>query len=261
MKKKVLRIVPLALIVGLLVAIPASTQVFSDLDKEKEAVNLPLLILVNRMELTDKQMEAIHGILTDLLGDREALAQQRADLEEEMIRFGGTAEELDEILEAFQTQAAEQAEALWGKITEAIDQIKRILTLKQGELLVEGFPALLGEGVSATPRGRLGLRDRVLPFGDQDVQQESGVRERLSERLQERLADNSACSDTTSGRVYHGRMGHSGFAMQPGRPGGVFSRQTVGRQAQLLHGRMAEWGWGAIEQLVEILELKMTIAE
>jgi hypothetical protein len=222
------------------------------------------------MELTPGQMEEIHGLLEGLLEEREAVELRRAELEQDMIAFAGTAEELDEILEVFRAESVEQAEAAREHVAEVIDRIKAILTLKQGEILAEVLPGLLGGRVT------------FLLFGQRDEGSEVGLRERLIERLEEHFAGNPELlerlqqrlgASTVSGpfpgmaaqcgafgvspRGY-GRMMGRGFDGS-GRSGLGFQRCSSGVNAGIyvqrggLHHRGFEW----VERLVEVLELKL----
>ena len=271
MRTKWLRVGSLVFLLGLIAAIPASTQVlFGSSGGDAAESNLPLLILVNRMELTPEQMEEIHGLLDGLLEEREALALRRAELEEDMVAFTGTAEELDEVLEAFRAESAEQAEAAREHVAEVIDQIQGILTLKQGEVLAEVLPGLLGERVM------------FLPFGGQDEDSELGLRERLLQRLEERFGDDpeilgrlqqrlgaSAMSRNLSGKAAQ----CGGFGMLPCGHNRVMvwrfsgrgrsdlgSAQCSGEVSARIHvqrGGLEHRGLDWIEQLVEVLELKL----
>ncbi len=270
MKKKWLRIGSLVLLLGLIAAIPASTQVlFGSSGGDTEGSDLPLLILVNRMELTPEQMEEIHGLLEGLLEEREALELRRAELEEDMVAFTGTAEELDEILEVFRAESVEQAEAAREHVAEVIDRMKGILTLKQGEVLAEVLPGLLGDrAASVLQRCGLGAilgqeTGRVGEFrmalGQQDEDSELGLRERLFERLEEhfagspeileRLRQQLGGHERMIGRSFDGR-GRCVVGFQQ-RSGGV------NVQIHIQRGGLKHRGLDWIEQLVEVLELKL----
>ena len=80
MRQRRTRIATLAVVVGLIAVIPASTQTLADAaSSETTAVNLELLILVNRMELTAGQMQQIHEVLSGLLDSRGAFDARRAE--------------------------------------------------------------------------------------------------------------------------------------------------------------------------------------
>lgn len=269
MKAKWLRVGSLVVLLGLVAAIPASTQaLFDSSGGVAEAGNLPLLVLVNRMELTPEQMEEIHGALEGLLEERRALELRWGELEQEMIAFAGTAEELDEILEAFRAEAAVQVEAARDRAEEAIDRIKGVLTLKQGEILREFLSRLL-----ADRGGRAG--GLWMLFGQQDEESELGPRERLLEQLEERFADSprilellqrrlagSTASDFLARRTRRGdfRTPFDGRGRTTGRGLGDRGRLGLGSQQGLggVGARIgAQRGLDWIEQLVEVLELKL----
>ncbi len=280
MRGKRLRIVSVVVLLGLIAAIPASTQVlFGARDDGGEGTHLPLLVLVNRMELTPDQMEEIHGLLVGLLEERDALELRRTELEQEMIAFNGTAEELDEILEAFRAETEEQVEAANQHAEDVIDRIKEILTLKQGEILAEFLPGFLEDrGLIFLPRGGVGgileqrgtgaattLREEILG----QLEEQLGGYPEVLDRLQERLG--GAASDER----FSGRMQRGVFGMAPGgRAEGA--RQRFGSRGQVSQGLpslggaigriqtgrgMTHRGLDGIEQLVEVLELKLEAME
>lgn len=273
MKTRWLRIGSLLFLLGLIAAIPASTQVLSGaVDGNAEANNLPLLMLVNRMELTAEQMEEIHGLLEGLLEEREALELRRAELEQDMIAFTGTAVELDELLEAFHTESAGQVEAAREHVNEVIDRIKEVLTLKQGEVLVEVLPGLFGDRGAPLPFGRqgqdqdseLGLRERLL---EQRAERFAGNVEVL-ERLQQRLSGSTARGPLSGMTAQRGgfvvlRRGHGQMMGQSfcgrGQVGAGLQRFTAGASMQVLaqRGVLKHRGLDWIQQLVEVLELKL----
>ncbi len=267
MKGKWLRIGPLVVLLGVIVAIPVSTQVLSKSTGDNaEAGNLPLLILINRMELSPEQMEKIHGLLEGLLEEREALGLRRAELEEEMIAFNGTADELDEILETFAAEAKERVEALRAHAEDVIDQLKGILTLKQGEILQEILPGLFGDGDAAA--GRAGVAGAILerrvgraggvqlPSDRQGEDSELGVRGRLLERLQERFAGQPEILGRLQQRL--GGSAESGSPLtltQRGRLGVARVGAALGMPIERLGVAYRGLGW--LERLVEVLELKL----
>ena len=275
MKKKLLRILPLVIIVGLVVAIPASTQIFRrSASANEESANLQLLVLVNRIELTSEQMEEIHDILAGVLEERETHEIRAAELEEQMIAFDGTAEDLDEILEAFRLESQELAEGTHERTADSIDLIKEILSLKQGEILAEAMPGLLGgegnrsaavgmRGAQGLQQRRIleqleerfeghaeameGLRDRVRGFlGQSDDEEDEGVT-----GLRGRMALQSG----SRGQMIGGMMGRAGSSAQQAHPGRMV------QQGSILRGSTGHRGSDVIEELVEVLALKLEAME
>ena len=275
MKTKRLRIGSLVVLLSLIAAIPASTQVqLGSSDGNTEGGNLPLLVLVNRMELSPEQMEGIHGLLVGLLEERDAIDRRRAELEEEMIAFTGTAEELDEILEAFRVEMRARIEAAREQAEDAIDRIKEILTLKQGEILEELFPWLLADRTAPAQRigsgrmlGQRGTRigEFRLPFGQRNEDIGSGLRGQILGHLEGRLADLPEILEQLRQRLGETRREGGRMAVM---------NQQLGCQAQIgmgfrQRGDGSEWraaghlgamrhrGLDVVERLVEVLKLKL----
>lgn len=146
MKRTYVRIGVALMLLGALAAIPASTQVLSTGSSAASdaGVDLPLLLVVNRLELSRAQMETLQATIRDLLDAEGALEARRATFESEMIAFHGTAEELDVRIAAFGTEMETARSAVRGRVAAAVDTVKKTLTMKQGEILLQTFPGLFG---------------------------------------------------------------------------------------------------------------------
>ena len=283
--KKMIRVLPLVALVALIAAIPASTQVVSGDEAVEETANLPMLIAVNRMELTQEQMVQIHSILKGLLDGRELQEDARATLQDEMIAFQGTAEELDAILEAHRADGMEAAAAQREAFADAIDQIKGILTLKQGEALSGALGGLLGGTTGMTiegcGRGGVTMRGRAMmpgmdatnrPFGDADADGSIAIAGREIEMTEEMEARLDGLKERFGDRAetllegLKSRMSESsGVASRFGRMQGMMgTRQTAGGGRIAIQGMRMSGGQGRmdlIQQLVDVLELKLQAIE
>ena len=147
MKGKALRVVLVLAVLGALAAIPASTQVLqasSQTANDRAGGNLPLVVLVNRLELSRAQMETLRTTISELLAQRDVLDQKRAAFEQQMIAFNGTAEELDARLATFNAEMKAARAALQEHVSAAVNTLKETLTMKQGEILTNAFPGLMG---------------------------------------------------------------------------------------------------------------------
>ncbi len=100
-------------------------------------------------------MEEIHDVLSELLKPISTLPSVHKKFYEEMLRFSGTREELDTRLERFQTQLQEQQIVMRKQAATALEQLKGILTIEQGELLWDIFPSPMGD-----MRGRMRLQQQ-----------------------------------------------------------------------------------------------------
>lgn len=143
--KKLSKILSMVMVVGLIAAIPASTQIMSG-SKLAAATgsDLPMLILVNRLELSEDQMGALDNILTKIIGQKDELKGLTAEFEQAMIEFNGTGEELDAALAAFRENQLASAGALRESIAGALDEVRDLLSINQGLVLQEALPQLLG---------------------------------------------------------------------------------------------------------------------
>jgi hypothetical protein len=156
MKGKAVRIVLVVALLGALAVIPASTQgLLGDPQSSsgEAGVNLPMVLLVNRLELSRQQMEALRSTIDGLLGQVATLDQKRGVFEQEMIAFSGTAEELDVRLAAFRAEMKTARTARDVEMAAAVDTLKNTLTMKQGEILMAAFPRIGGrlDAVSTDP--------------------------------------------------------------------------------------------------------------
>jgi len=255
MKRKRLRIVAIALLIGSIAAIPASTQVLRSVDGAEERANAQMLVLVNRMELSVGQMEQIHGLLGGLLTERDANELRLAELKRDLIAFIGTAEELDELLATFRAGTGERMNEARDRIQDVMDQLKEILTARQGEILDEIFPRFLGGGSPTVQPDRLGGFS-----GQQGTMFPSDVRGGMLGRLAARFPDRAEVLEQLQQRV---RDGTSRGALQGemaigGREG--TERQGLGQVGWSLRARPGEpmrRGLDWIEQLYLVLELKL----
>jgi len=170
MKGKMLRIALAVAVLGALAAIPASTQVpqtSSQTLTGRSGGDLPLVLLVNRLELSRGQMETLRTTIRELLAQRDVLDQKRAAFEQEMIAFNGTAEELDARIASFDADMAAVHVALREKTTGAVDTLKETLTMKQGEILMNALPGLMGRVEAASSRAQATMPRAVSSAGMQ----------------------------------------------------------------------------------------------
>jgi len=278
MNKKILKALPLVALLGLMVAVPASTQGIDVGEMADDAVSLPLLLAVNRLELTTDQMESILAVLEGVVAERDVVSQLQAAFTEEMLRFDGTAEQLDERLAAHRTEIETVAEGLRERIAEAVDGIKATLSMAQGEVLQRVIPQLFGGPAALRRDAAAGnLRERAARRSEIDCDAETVdltgelrmtgrakdvvSRPEIGERLGreeidgERIAMRLQQMQAKAGR---------GLCPEDGSPQGGGLRMT--RVAGGMRGGLARssddhtaLGW--VEDLVEILTLKLENSE
>ena len=235
-KKNGTRMIAFALIIGLLAAIPASTQVVSTGGSAPdEGADLRMVVLINRLDLTKEQMQTIHDALAGVLAEIDALDSMRAEFYDEMLRFDGTPEELDQALAAFRDEMSTAAEGLRSDISSAIDEIATALTMKQGEILRRAIPGLFARGEAGPQLGMEGTIGRGRPSPGRGSDRIRGAIERMKDRLQ---------AGAERGR---------GFASRPVGRGDGGERGPIGKP----DGRKVD----LLRLFVETLELKMSYTE
>ncbi len=119
------------LVVGSLVAIPAAAQT----TRASGFDELGIAITINKLKLTTSQMQQVHEILAGILSEASALKQSRQAFTEEMVQFTGDSAELEAALSGFRSETMVQAEELRETVRQALDDLKGILTIEQGEVL------------------------------------------------------------------------------------------------------------------------------
>ena len=183
MKTKAARILSLMLVAGLLIAIPASTQIFgSRIGSEEGDVDLGMLVTVNRLELSEDQMVELKDLIDGLLSEKDALDVARAQFEEEMIAFNGSSEELDERLTTFRESQAEAMTALQGAAAEALDSAKDLLSINQGEVIQEALMSRVGFQAMSAAR-----QNEMLGQVGGNRGQGTGMRGRMQGQIAERM--------------------------------------------------------------------------
>jgi hypothetical protein len=269
--KKVNRIVSLVVILGLLAIVPASAQL--DTTQDTDASNLGLLITINRLELTTDQMQQIRDILAGVLDEANALKDGRNAFEQEMLRFNGTGEELDVLVEAFRMEQSTQASALQEKAQGALDDLKEILTLKQGETLGSAFNHLLKIRSGTMPLqedrfqgGPLGMRGRTMGENLPSEMQEEGM-----VRLRERFGDEGAHSDRVQqflsnrpglqGRLAERDWKRFSNTYPPSQPSMFGMRSDRFAGPALQRGAFGDRLLSQLEQVIEILDTKLQLVE
>jgi len=237
-RKKISRILSMVLVVGMIAAVPASTQILSEPGGESsDSGNLPMLILVNRLELSAEQMEELRDILTGLLEEKEGMDALRAEFEESMISFNGTGEELDELLAEFREDQGTLADAMRESIETSLDEVRDLLSINQGIALREVLPKLLGRGASLEPgRGVNRLQNTPEMMGNRMP----------SVPMRRDFGSNLSQMGQLRGR---GQFSGNSLPLQP--------LQSIqgGRLGE--HGNMFE----LLEQVAEVLELKLGTME
>jgi len=173
MMKKIPKILSTVLFVGLIAAIPASTQILADAATQTDSnSNLQWLILINRLELSQEQMVGLQGILNDLLDAKAQSEDLAAQFESTMVAFNGTSEELDALIADYREQQQSLAESLRESMDTSLDHIRDLLSINQGLVLQEVLPQLMG-GSALGANQRLTMRAQLMSSEAASSEQEA----------------------------------------------------------------------------------------
>ncbi|HCP31741.1 TPA: hypothetical protein DIT45_00550 [Candidatus Acetothermia bacterium] len=267
--KKIMVSISLALILGLLVVIPGSTQMKTSSEEVglSDTMSLRLLITINRLELSPTQMQEIHDILAGVLSEADALKTDRDAFAQEMLRFNGSGEELEAMIEAYKDQMKDKAASLQESAQGALDEIKGILTVKQGEILRDSFMPM-HDRMWGGKAGLTGMRDRGRTQGEQLTPQGRG---RMGQQFRTQFKDEASGPIADRIREFidmHPEMREQmaqrfraeggqerAFGSSDERPleiGGQF-----GVDHPLLAQRLANKRLATLQQIVDILETKL----
>lgn len=142
--KRLRKAIPFLALVAAAVVIPVLASTLSGDDANAapdtaSGVDLDLILWVNRMELTDEQMQALYDALVEVVEERDALqtalAERKAAFKAEMLAFRGTSEELNARLEAYRSEIEILFESGREAYAAMIERLGDLLTYKQGSLL------------------------------------------------------------------------------------------------------------------------------
>jgi len=228
------------------------------------AVDLGLLVQVNRLELSPAQMRQVHDLLAGVLDVATSLQADRKSFEQELIRFNGTEKELDALVAAFGARATKKLASLRESANKVLDELKDILTVRQGEILREGLgPSIVSRG-SLLGAGRLGAEGGLREMRGQTRGLGQG-QSPLLERLRGFLANHPDLKDELLGALRG--SGNTQRGETPAPPTGPTDRRGTDVAPQFLRGQalaQTDLGNNAIarlEGLVKILELKLYYLE
>ncbi len=173
----------LAMLIGLLIAVPLSAQATGPTMNKPltQLQDIRMLVLVDRMNLSADQMKTLHTALTDVLNQAASLQTLATQFRQDLINFNGTNDQLNTLIEGYRTKLHDAMTALHDQAKTALDSVKSSLTIEQGELLREALMPQMGMMPGAAPRmGFMGMGNAPAqpphPFGQRPMGQQFGNR-------------------------------------------------------------------------------------
>jgi len=190
------------------------------------AADIPMLVLIDRLQLSRDQMQKVHDILTQLLDEATAFQTKNQALANDLVTFNGTEEELNQKLSSYKSD-------LGTPLRDAIKQLGDVLTYRQGKLLQQTLKARLA---------------------------------RLADSLAAVRSAAPALESTPGATGTQNRLGLRGNgALTPGSAGrGALLNELRANRAQGSQGQgllrlmqQAQGGMQRLERVVKLLELKL----
>ncbi len=107
------------------------------IEPERLQEEIALLKLMSEMELSREQLTALQQMVSELRAKRQAIVQAQLDLRDFLLEYQGPADELPEALRPYEKKVEEARRAFREALQSSVDQLKDLLTLRQGEVLRE----------------------------------------------------------------------------------------------------------------------------
>jgi hypothetical protein len=141
-----------ALLLALLIGQTGSGQMPMDTMAQPQAQSDPqalqheihLLMAINRMGLTEFQLERLKTILADLKVSQMAQMQRQRELKQFLLSWQGSPEEFDAALKEQQEKLQQGQKIFQQQRRQALEQLKDVFSYRQGELLRETLQKLSG---------------------------------------------------------------------------------------------------------------------
>lgn len=152
--KKVIVSGTMAMLIGLLLAVPLSAQTTGPMANKPvtQLQDIRMLVLVDRMNLSPDQMQTLHDALTTIIDQASDLQTPAASFQQDLINFHGTNDQLNALLDQYREKLHDATANMRDKAKTALDSLKTSLTIEQGELLRQALmPAAPRMGMNNAP--------------------------------------------------------------------------------------------------------------
>jgi predicted metal-dependent hydrolase len=104
---------------------------------ERLQEEIALLKLINEMGLSSEQLKTLQQMISELLANRQAVVQAQMDLRDFLLEYQGLPDGLAEALKPYEEKVEGARQAFREALQSSVNQLKDLLTLRQGEVLRE----------------------------------------------------------------------------------------------------------------------------
>jgi len=163
--------------------------------KSPEELHQEITVLkaLNRMELSKEQLEELLAIVSELKAAHMEMMQPAMELREFLLGWQGSREEFEKALAPLEEKAQAAHRAFQEKLKASVEQIKDLLSFRQGEMLMDALAQLagppMGMGMMDMEQMRemmeemmARMREHMQQMGMMPMMQQ--MKERMRERMQ-----------------------------------------------------------------------------
>ena len=98
-------------------------------------LEIQILKIINRMELTEEQMTLLRDNIAEIRTSYDSVTQTQVELREFLMDFNGTRSELNESIAPIEERVYEAEKVFGEQLFSTLDQFKDVFTMRQGEIL------------------------------------------------------------------------------------------------------------------------------
>ena len=134
---------------------------------------ITVLKALNRIELSKEQLEELLAIVSELKAAHMEMRQTQMELREFLLDWQGSREDFEKALAPMEEKTQAAHRAFQEKLRSSVEQMKDLLSFRQGEMLIDALAQLVG------PPMRMGM---MREMGMMPMMQR--MHERMRERMQ-----------------------------------------------------------------------------
>lgn len=105
---------------------------------------ITVLKALNRMELSKEQLEELVAIVSELKAAHMDMMQPAMELREFLLGWQGSREDFEKALAPLEEEAQAAHRAFQEKLRASVEQLKDLLSFRQGEMLIDALAQLAG---------------------------------------------------------------------------------------------------------------------
>ncbi|HED04617.1 MAG TPA: hypothetical protein ENI60_07635 [Candidatus Fraserbacteria bacterium] len=160
---------------------------------EKLQLEIQLLRALDMAGLSPTQLKTLHTIVTGLQEAQSGVQQAQQQLKDFLVGFPGDSSKFAQAVAPYDQRVTAAHQALRTALTQAVDQVKNLLTISQGEALLKALRPLQrrmmhGQAAMASPVAcqtlRFDFKPHLAPKAETKDEQEQSMMQNWREKIQ-----------------------------------------------------------------------------